>query len=106
MRGRVLNEEMVAWVSHLLYDTAWEPDRQAAADLLATIQYLMENEGALPGQPIVPPGLAAPKPLNAQGEVVAQAGTKSQEEAEPPPAKKRPVLTLVPPVTTDDSGSK
>jgi len=102
MRGRVLNEQMVAWIAHLLHDTTWEPDRQAAADLLATIEYLIATEGELPDEPLVPPGLAVPQALDAQGEPVAKAAGKAARSAK----GKRPMLTLVPPVPTKSDGDE
>lgn len=110
MQGRVLNKEMVLWVDHLLQDTAWVPDRQAAADLLATIQYLTDNSGELPGEAIVPPGLAVPKPLSAEGEVISSTPARKARAARPKntPATQRPILTLVPPepATKTESDSR
>lgn len=104
MQGRVLNREMVLWVDHLLQDTTWVPDRQAAADLLATIQHLRDNRGELPGEAIVPPGLAVPRPLNADGEEVGAPETRATRKPRKPPVRsktpQRPFLSLVPPAST------
>lgn len=51
--GRILDRKMVEWVIHLLLDTTWEPNREAAGDLLATIWYLLDQ--AETGQPVTLP---------------------------------------------------
>jgi hypothetical protein len=91
---------MVAWIRHLLDDTAWVPDRQAAADLLATVEYAIANQGQLPGESITPPGLAPPRAKDAEGNILANQALHSMPPS-PRPAKKstsskRPKLSLVP----------
>ena len=98
-QGRILNRDMVAWIRHLLDDTTWVPDRQAAADLLATIEYALEHGGQLPGESITPPGLAPAPPMDSEGNILTNPGLHSMPpspRAVKSTRSKRPTLSLVP----------